>query len=279
MTEVARLTGGDKRLAPGTLYTTIKRLLADGWIEESGERLGSDARRQSATVLPTHGLGSGCGRHGDPPARGLVDVGPEPVPGRSGVTRQERVYRQLLHLYPASFRRRYETEMVTLFRDQLRDERTAGRSAGGAGVWVHTLVDIAKTAPAEHFRRELFVPKPVDPAPIQMVDMTGRSPRSMVVYCPDEPAVHLDRRPRWSRRQASWTHSSRTRLRSPVSRLGVVILFVDPRVGGVGDIVVARSARSRLKDHRLRLVVFTLPAMVAIIVGPALILIIQNLAS
>jgi DNA-binding PadR family transcriptional regulator len=38
MTEVERLTGGSKRLAPGTLYTTIKRLLAAGWIEESGER-------------------------------------------------------------------------------------------------------------------------------------------------------------------------------------------------------------------------------------------------
>jgi DNA-binding PadR family transcriptional regulator len=38
MTEVANLTGGAVRLAPGTLYTNIKRLVAGGLIEESEER-------------------------------------------------------------------------------------------------------------------------------------------------------------------------------------------------------------------------------------------------
>ena len=38
MTEVANLTGGAVRLAPGTLYTNIKRLLAAGLIEESEKR-------------------------------------------------------------------------------------------------------------------------------------------------------------------------------------------------------------------------------------------------
>jgi DNA-binding PadR family transcriptional regulator len=38
MTEVARATGGAVRLAPGTLYTNIKRLVAGGLIEESEER-------------------------------------------------------------------------------------------------------------------------------------------------------------------------------------------------------------------------------------------------
>jgi DNA-binding PadR family transcriptional regulator len=38
MSEVEHLTNGAVRLAPGTLYTTIKRLLAAGLIEESGER-------------------------------------------------------------------------------------------------------------------------------------------------------------------------------------------------------------------------------------------------
>jgi DNA-binding PadR family transcriptional regulator len=38
MTETATLTRGAVRLAPGTLYTNIKRLLASGLIEESGER-------------------------------------------------------------------------------------------------------------------------------------------------------------------------------------------------------------------------------------------------
>lgn len=38
MGEVARITGGALRLGPGGVYTTIKRLLDDGLIEESDER-------------------------------------------------------------------------------------------------------------------------------------------------------------------------------------------------------------------------------------------------
>jgi DNA-binding PadR family transcriptional regulator len=38
MTTIARTTDGAMRIGPGTLYTTIKRLLADGLIEESAER-------------------------------------------------------------------------------------------------------------------------------------------------------------------------------------------------------------------------------------------------
>jgi DNA-binding PadR family transcriptional regulator len=38
MQEVARISRGAVRLGPGAIYTTIKRLLADGLIEESDER-------------------------------------------------------------------------------------------------------------------------------------------------------------------------------------------------------------------------------------------------
>ena len=38
MREVAEHTHGRMRLGPGSLYGTIKRMLADGWIEESDER-------------------------------------------------------------------------------------------------------------------------------------------------------------------------------------------------------------------------------------------------
>ena len=43
MTEVASLTEGAVRLAPGTLYTNIKRLLAAGLIEEVDPRQASDS--------------------------------------------------------------------------------------------------------------------------------------------------------------------------------------------------------------------------------------------
>ena len=42
MSEVERLTDGAVRLAPGTLYTTIKRLLGTNLIEETGERPDAD---------------------------------------------------------------------------------------------------------------------------------------------------------------------------------------------------------------------------------------------
>jgi DNA-binding PadR family transcriptional regulator len=38
MLEVAAFSRGQVRLGPGTLYGTLKRMLADGWIEESDER-------------------------------------------------------------------------------------------------------------------------------------------------------------------------------------------------------------------------------------------------
>ena len=38
MGDVEDLSGGTLRIGPGTLYGSIKRLLAAGWIEESGDR-------------------------------------------------------------------------------------------------------------------------------------------------------------------------------------------------------------------------------------------------
>ena len=48
MGEVRRISGGAVQMGPGTLYGTIKRLLADGLIEEIGERATNeqDGRRR-----------------------------------------------------------------------------------------------------------------------------------------------------------------------------------------------------------------------------------------
>jgi DNA-binding PadR family transcriptional regulator len=55
--EVARLTGGAVRLGPGAIYTTIKRLLADGLIEESDERPDPDVDDQRRRYYRLTGLG------------------------------------------------------------------------------------------------------------------------------------------------------------------------------------------------------------------------------
>jgi DNA-binding PadR family transcriptional regulator len=55
MGEVEQLTNGALRLAPGTLYTTIKRLLGAGLIEETGERPDphlDDQRRRYYRLTP-----------------------------------------------------------------------------------------------------------------------------------------------------------------------------------------------------------------------------------
>jgi DNA-binding PadR family transcriptional regulator len=46
MAEVARMTGGEVRLGPGAVYTTIRRLLDDGLIEESNQRPDQDDQRR-----------------------------------------------------------------------------------------------------------------------------------------------------------------------------------------------------------------------------------------
>ncbi|TAL10059.1 MAG: PadR family transcriptional regulator [Chloroflexota bacterium] len=49
MSEISRMTDGAVRLGPGGIYTTIRKLLDDGLIEESDERPDTeldDARRR-----------------------------------------------------------------------------------------------------------------------------------------------------------------------------------------------------------------------------------------
>lgn len=56
MRDVEAATQGRVRLAPGTLYTNIKRLLAAGFIEESGSRPDpalDDARRRYYRITAT----------------------------------------------------------------------------------------------------------------------------------------------------------------------------------------------------------------------------------
>lgn len=66
----------------------------------------------------------------------------------------ERVYRRILGLYPAEFRRRFGEDMVQLFLDRLRDARTGRSSAGAIAAWGALLVDAIVHAPLEHLRRD-----------------------------------------------------------------------------------------------------------------------------
>ena len=59
----------------------------------------------------------------------------------------ERLYRALLHLYPARFRRAFGQELVEAFRDQRRDAR--GRDQRASAFWAGVLRDLVTQAAAE----------------------------------------------------------------------------------------------------------------------------------
>ena len=60
-----------------------------------------------------------------------------------------RIYRLLLVLYPADFRRDYSPAMLQLFRDSLQEAWWRRGLAGMLQVGAHTLLDLAITAPRE----------------------------------------------------------------------------------------------------------------------------------
>lgn len=57
MHEVRRITAGAVKLGPGAIYTTIKRLLADGLIEEVDERPDPELDDQRRRYYRLTGLG------------------------------------------------------------------------------------------------------------------------------------------------------------------------------------------------------------------------------
>lgn len=73
---------------------------------------------------------------------------PEPVPRMVSIS--EAIYRRLLFLYPATFRRKYGEEMACLFRDQCRDAWHAAGLRGLAGCWFLAAGDMLTSAAREH---------------------------------------------------------------------------------------------------------------------------------
>jgi hypothetical protein len=61
----------------------------------------------------------------------------------------ERVYRTLLVLYPADFRRAYGPQMAQVFRDVCRDTYCQGGTAGLVNWWAAALFDLLATVIAE----------------------------------------------------------------------------------------------------------------------------------
>jgi hypothetical protein len=92
------------------------------------------------------------------------------------MNRHERIYRRLLRLYPADFRARFGNEMISLFREQLRDARSSGERNQIASMWARCLVDLVVTIPKQHFERERQVAQVAEGSPVALVQVRPRSP-------------------------------------------------------------------------------------------------------
>src|SRR5215470_14556394 len=62
----------------------------------------------------------------------------------------ERAFNLIVRLFPPEFRQRFGREMEQGFRDELREERLYHGSGGVMGLWIQTLNDMLRRAPAEH---------------------------------------------------------------------------------------------------------------------------------
>jgi hypothetical protein len=65
------------------------------------------------------------------------------------VSSGERAFRILLRLYPASFRARFEEEMVDFFRARRDEQQHLHGLRGSLRLWLHLVADVALSAPRE----------------------------------------------------------------------------------------------------------------------------------
>ena len=192
---------------------------------------------------------------------------------RRPVNRHERAFRRLVRLYPAAFRAEYEDQMVGLFTDQLRDSRASATTLAVGRLWAHTLIDLVATAPLERLRKESPVLQPVEPVPAPSTP--SRSPLlSVAVIIASVPV------PLWI---ALWILAPgflEPVFINPPAMLGlpagVVIIAIAGGLATLGWLVARRTRSVRVA---LGAVTFgTIPALLLIVMTPALILIMVNLA-
>lgn len=67
--------------------------------------------------------------------------------------RGQRFFRIILLAYPREFRHEFGPDMVQVFRDCYRAAERTGGPLGVWRLWLHTLLDLIRTAPKEHLEK------------------------------------------------------------------------------------------------------------------------------
>jgi hypothetical protein len=190
------------------------------------------------------------------------------------MTLSERAYRRLLHVFPRSFLAQYEDEMVRLFLDQLRDARGSGRAGRETALWLRSVGDIVSSAPSERLRtEERIVAKPIDPGSVSLTVPTGTTSSQRLGYAiASLPFVLL----------ATITILA-AGFMEPVFLnppevlglpMGILMVFVAAVWASLAFVVV-RAVRSGV-GVAIALLVFTVPAIIAILLIPGTIVAILN---
>jgi hypothetical protein len=64
-------------------------------------------------------------------------------------------YREMLRIYPRSFRERFGDEMLILFADLLKDAGRPGERFGVARLWAHAIGDLITSATSEQWEEQM----------------------------------------------------------------------------------------------------------------------------
>jgi hypothetical protein len=189
------------------------------------------------------------------------------------VNRHERAFRRLIRLYPASFRAHYEDQMTGLFADQVRDARTSGSPLALTRLCAHTLIDLIATAPRQHLREEAPVLQPVEPAAAPTTPT--RTPLQRVAVVVASVPVIL-----WA---ALWVVAPgfmEPVMSNPPAVLGLPAgFFLVAFSGGMALFGWLVARRTQTLGVALGALAFlTLPALLLIVMAPALILFIVETA-
>ena len=86
------------------------------------------------------------------------------IPAANSLSVSVRIYRALLVAYPKTFREHYETQLVQVFRDSIREAYHHNRMSGVIDLWLHICVDLLVTALMERMMERsqyMFSPKVV----------------------------------------------------------------------------------------------------------------------
>lgn len=190
------------------------------------------------------------------------------------MTRHERVYRWLLHLYPTDFRAGYTDEMARLFAEQLVDAWASNEPGAVIALWARSLVDLVATAPGAHIRRGQHVPQPIAVPPNGTLSSPDRSGM-------ERPRLILSLMPLWSLAIALVTVPGfmDPMFANPPMAMGlpagIWILATAMILMGLGVPVIRRASP---RVALLAFLLLTVPALALLLMGPAMILIAMNLS-